>query len=225
MVAERLGVAVVEEQKRYLGLPTVIGRSKKVITDIIRDKLSKRLQGWRGKILSRAGKEVLIKAVANSLPTYVMSVFKIPSNFCDELRSMVSRFWWGHGEGQRGISWVAWRKICTPKGVGGLGFRDFHLFNLALLAKQAWRLVTCTDGLWARIMKAKYYPQGEFMGAGIGHNPSYAWRGIVEARGVLEKGMRRRIGDGPSTLVWRMRGFRTRKRARLYLRVAAGMRT
>ncbi|XP_074293370.1 uncharacterized protein LOC141620383 [Silene latifolia] len=170
-VAERLGVGVVKKQKRYLGLPTLIGRSKKVITDIIRDKLCKRLQGWRGKLLSRAGKEVPIKAVANSLPTYVMSVFKIQAKFCDELRSMISRFWWGHEEGKR--------------------------------AKQAWRLFTCPDSLWARMMKAKYYSGSDFLGAELGHNPSYAWRSIWEARGVLVKGLRRRIGDGNHTRVWR----------------------
>ncbi|XP_074265036.1 uncharacterized protein LOC141587449 [Silene latifolia] len=120
-VATRLGVMEVEEHARYLGLPTIVGRSKKVLTDIIRDKLSKRLQGWRGKILSRAGKEVLIKALANSLPTYVMSVFKIPANFCDELRAIVARFWWGHNEDKRGIHWVSWRKMARPKGAGGWG--------------------------------------------------------------------------------------------------------
>ncbi|XP_074265126.1 uncharacterized protein LOC141587550 [Silene latifolia] len=98
-LASRLGVTEVEEQARYLGLPTVIRRSKKAITGILRDKLSKRVNDRRRKILSKAGMEVLIKAVANSLPTYVMSVFKIPANFCNELRSLISQFWWGHEEG------------------------------------------------------------------------------------------------------------------------------
>ncbi|XP_074287486.1 uncharacterized protein LOC141612574 [Silene latifolia] len=202
-ILRRYEQASVEEQHRYLGLPTVVGRSKKALTDIIRDKLSKRLQGWRGKILSRAGKEVLLKAVANSLPTYVMSVFKIPENFCDELRSMMSHFWWNHEEGKRGISWVAWKKLCQPKGMGGMGFRDFKLFNLALLGKQAWRLTTEAGCLWEQVMRAKYYPNGEFMTATMGHNPSYIWRGLVEARLVLNGGMRRRIGDGTSTRIWR----------------------
>ncbi|XP_074318329.1 uncharacterized protein LOC141655135 [Silene latifolia] len=201
-LATRLGIIEVEEQERYLGLPTVVGRSKKVLTNILRDKLSKRLKGWRGKILSRAGKEVLLKAVANSLPTYVMSIFKIPVNFCEELRSMMSRFWWGHEEGKRGISWVSWKKLCQPKGMGGMGFRDFKLFNLALLSKQAWRLMTETESLWARVMKARYYPNGEFLSSNIGNHPSYTWRGIWEAKGVLGLGLRRRIGDGLSTRVW-----------------------
>ncbi|XP_074271423.1 uncharacterized protein LOC141595357 [Silene latifolia] len=201
-VAERLGVSVVEEQARYLGLPTVIGRLKKVITDIIRDKLCKRLQGWRGKILSRAGKEVLIKAVANSLPTYVMSVFKIPANFCEELRSIVSRFWWGHDENKKMIFWVAWNKLVKPKADGGIGFRDFRLFNLALLGKQAWRLITNSGSLWSRLIKARYYPEDDFMTASMGHNPSYTWRNIFEARSVMEQGLRKRIGDGQETLIW-----------------------
>ncbi|XP_074293127.1 uncharacterized protein LOC141620056 [Silene latifolia] len=87
-LAARLGVVEMEEHKCYLGLSMVVIRSKKIITDIIRDKLCKQLQGWRGKILFRAGKEVLIKAVVNSLHTYVINMFKIPANFCDELRSI-----------------------------------------------------------------------------------------------------------------------------------------
>ncbi|XP_074290774.1 uncharacterized protein LOC141617477 [Silene latifolia] len=164
--------------------------------------VSEVLQGWRGKTLSRAGREVLIKAVANSLPTYVMSVFKIPANFFNELRSMVSRFWWGHGEGKRGISWVSWKQLCRPKCEGGMGFRDFELFNDALLGKQAWRLISDPGCLWARVMKARYYHTGDFMSAGMGYRPSYTWRSMMGARSVLERGLRRRIGDGKDTSVW-----------------------
>ncbi|XP_074314569.1 uncharacterized protein LOC141649788 [Silene latifolia] len=202
VIASRLGVTVVEEHHRYLGLPTVIGRSKKVLTDILRDKLSKCLQGWRGKILSRAGKEVLLKAVANSLPTYVMIIFKIPANFYDELRTMMSRFWWNHDERKNGISWVAWKKLCRPKRMGGMGFRDFKLFNLALLGKQAWRLTTERGSLREQVMRARYYPYGCFLTTSIGSNLSYVWRGIVGARAGLGKGLRRRIGDGLSTKLW-----------------------
>ncbi|XP_074267213.1 uncharacterized protein LOC141590524 [Silene latifolia] len=94
-VARVLGVKVVAEQDRYLGLPTVIGQSKHALTKIARDKLNNKMQGWHGKLFSRAGRETLIKAIAQSIPTYAMSVFKLPVNFCNELRSIVSRFWWG----------------------------------------------------------------------------------------------------------------------------------
>ncbi|XP_074304372.1 uncharacterized protein LOC141639082 [Silene latifolia] len=202
-IAERLGVEVVQEQGKYLGLPTVVGRSKKAISGCIRDKLSKKLQGWRGKLLSKAGKEILIKAVAQSIPTYAMSVFKLPNNFCEELRSLVSQFWWGSEAGKRKIPWVAWHKLCRSKSVGGLGFRDYKAFNEALLGKQAWRLLTERGCLMARVLAGKYFHGKYFMQAELGTNPSYTWRSIWEARRVLEQGLRRRIGDGLSTRVWR----------------------
>ncbi|XP_074309673.1 uncharacterized protein LOC141644118 [Silene latifolia] len=51
-------------------------------------------------------------------------------------------------------------------------------------------------------MKARYYPNSDFLAANVGNGPSYTWRGIVEARGVLDYGLRRRIGNGHDTLVW-----------------------
>ncbi|XP_074288071.1 putative mitochondrial protein AtMg00310 [Silene latifolia] len=140
--------------------------------------------------------------MANSLHTYVMSMFKIPARFCNDLRALVSQFWWGHEERKRGIYWVPWRKLTQPKAMGGMGFRDFALFNLALLGKQAWRLVTNPESLWAHILRTKYYPNGDFMTTGLGCNPSYAWQGIFKARSVLVGGLRRKIGDGLSTRVW-----------------------
>lgn len=102
-LADILGVWVVEKHDKYLGLPTVVGRSKKIITKGVKEKLWKRLQGWKGMLLSKASREILIKAIAQSIPTYVMSVFKLPSCFCDELRSLVAQFWWGRKSGERKI--------------------------------------------------------------------------------------------------------------------------
>ncbi|XP_074296913.1 putative mitochondrial protein AtMg00310 [Silene latifolia] len=201
-VADCLGVRTVEEQERYLGLPTVVGHSKRVVASVIRDKLTKKLQGWKGHLFSKAGREVLIKAVAQSIPTYAMSVFKLPDNFCEELRSIVSRFWWGASNGKGKIPWIAWSKLCRPKCAGGLGFRDFHKFNLALLGKQAWRFLTDKSSLMVRVLGGKYFANGSFMAATLGTAPSFTWRGILEAREVLKLGARKRIGDGLSTLVW-----------------------
>ncbi|XP_074278207.1 uncharacterized protein LOC141601801 [Silene latifolia] len=151
---------------------------------------------------NRAGRETLIKAVAQSIPTYAMSVFRLPANFCDELRSLVSRFWWGSNNGRRKMSWVAWSTMCRSKARGGLGFRDFDDFNKALLAKQAWRLI-CEDGsLVGRILKGKYFPNCSFMDAEMGVNPSYTWRRIFGAKEVMGLGIRRIIGSGADVRVW-----------------------
>lgn len=54
-----------------------------------------------------------------------------------------------------------------------MGFKDLHTFNLSLLGKQAWKLLTNLESLVTRVFKARYFPQGTFLDAKIGGNPSY----------------------------------------------------
>jgi hypothetical protein len=86
-----------------------------------------------------------------------------------------------------------------PKHMGGLGFRDIELFNLALLAKQAWRLIQEPSSLSARILKAVYFLNKDFLEAELGALPSKIWRSILDGRQVLKLGMIKRIGTGEDT--------------------------
>ena len=63
---------------------------------------------------------------------------------------------WGGSEDNRKISWIDWESICLDKEVGGLGVRRIREFNLALLGKWCWRQVMDREGLWFRILAAKY---------------------------------------------------------------------
>ncbi|XP_019185275.1 PREDICTED: uncharacterized protein LOC109180242 [Ipomoea nil] len=103
----------------------------------------------------------------------------------------------------RGIHWNARDKLCAPKKYGGLGFKDLKAFNLAMLGKQAWRFLTNTDSLVSRVYKARYYPKLSFSEASIGNNPSYCWRSIMAAKELITSGVRRRIGNGESTSIWK----------------------
>ena len=78
-----------------MGLPSLLGRNKKNTFNSINDKLRKQLAGWKEKLLSKVGKEVLIKVVAQAIPTYTMSVFKLSDSLCEDLTSMIRNFWWG----------------------------------------------------------------------------------------------------------------------------------
>ena len=76
-----------------MGLPSLIGQNKKKSFREIKEKLAGKLAGWKEKLLSKAGKEVLIKAVAQAIPTYAMSCFKIPDSLCDEMTNLIRNFW------------------------------------------------------------------------------------------------------------------------------------
>ena len=75
---ERLGFKESKTHNRYLGLPTFIGRSKKMVFQGVQDRVWKKLKGWKEKLLSRAGKEILLKAVIQAIPTYAMQCFELP---------------------------------------------------------------------------------------------------------------------------------------------------
>ena len=58
------GAQVIKQHKTYLGLPSLIGRSKTNSFAQLKTKVAHKLSGWKEKLISAASKEVLIKAVA-----------------------------------------------------------------------------------------------------------------------------------------------------------------
>ncbi|XP_058774459.1 uncharacterized protein LOC131648725 [Vicia villosa] len=197
-LANIMGVRHVLGTGKYLGLPSMIGRSKRSIFSFIKDRIWKRINSWKGRSLSRAGKEVMIKSVLQAIPTYIMSIFILPDVVVNEIERMLNSFWWGGGSNNKGIRWKSWDRLTCPKAEGGLGFRDFKAFNLAMVAKQGWFLMSNPNALVSRIFKARYFPRSSFFYAKVGYNPSFVWRSIWKAREVLTLGCIWWIGDGRS---------------------------
>lgn len=72
--------------------------------------------------------------------------------------------------------------MSSRKADGGMGFRSIRDFNIALLGKQAWRLMVHPEKLVSRIFKARYYPSDSFLTAKLGSNPSYIWRSVLKLK-------------------------------------------
>jgi len=104
-----------------------------------------------------------------------MSCFLLSPDTCKKITSATSNYWWSGTADKRIIHWRNWPDLTLPKSHGGLEFRDIKNFNLAMLGKQGWRLMTNPDSLCARVLKGKYYPQGDFMSAGKKKNASHTW--------------------------------------------------
>ena len=80
---------------KYLGLPSLIGKSKKQVFVEIKEKVGKKLSGWKKKMLLMGGKEILIKVVVQAVPTYTMGYFLLPKSLYEDLEGMMRNFWWG----------------------------------------------------------------------------------------------------------------------------------
>jgi hypothetical protein len=131
-----------------------------------------------------------------------MGYFRLSRGLCHHINSMIRNFWWGSERRQRKTCWVAWETITQPKYLGGLGFRDIEIFNLALLARQAWRLLTSPESLCFQVLKSIYFPNDELLNATAGNNPSKTWRAICDGIEVPNHGLIKHIGDGKSTKIW-----------------------
>lgn len=150
----------------------------------------------------KAGKLTLLKTTAQVVPNFWMNLFLFPGEICTRIEKLMNAFWWRNGRSGKGVRWMAWKKLCEVKENGGLGFKDLRQFNVSMLAKQGWRLLNNVNPLVTSIMKARYYPNTDFLNAKLGANPSFMWRSIMASQDDVRQGSRKRIGDGLSIRIW-----------------------
>lgn len=127
----------------YLGLPLFKGRVKSCYFSELVDKIRGRVNNWKNKFLSHAGKLTLINSILNSIPLYMLSCIKAPKVVFNNINSIISNFFWSL-QGQRRVHWCRWDKLCLPCDEGGLGVKSlltsmkaFQIKNAFLFLKQS----------------------------------------------------------------------------------------
>ncbi|KAL8146376.1 hypothetical protein AgCh_004207 [Apium graveolens] len=190
------------EHSMYLGLPNLLGRNKSALLGYLKERVNAKIKTWDGKFISRGGKEILVKSIVQALPSYAMNVFLLPLEITRDIEKSISKFWWNSSQSSASkINWMSWERMAKYKTAGGMGFRNFRDFNIAMLGKQGWRFITNPSSLVSRLYKEKYFADTEFIHAKVGNNPSFIWRSIVEAKQLLIAGIRWRIGRGDNIQV------------------------
>ena len=164
--------------------------------------MSRKLQGWEGKLLFQARREVLLKAIIQAIPTYTMGCFKLPIGLCNEIEVLIKKFWWGQQGDRRKVHWLKWEEMTKSKMVGGIGFRDLAMFNDSLLTKQAWRLLHNKTSLFYKVFKDRFFPNTTIMEATDSRIGSYAWKSILIGRDIIQRGSRWRVGNGEKISIW-----------------------
>ncbi|XP_071917065.1 uncharacterized mitochondrial protein AtMg00310-like [Coffea arabica] len=182
-----------------------IGRTKNQVFGYIKSAMNNKLKGWRNKMLSLAGKEVLIKSIILAMPNYAMACFKLPKGPCKDICKSIANFWWGGNQQEKKVHWISWKKLANVKGKGGLGFRDLEAFNETLLAKQLWRIISSLNLLMSKVMRAKYLTDLKALETHPPQSASWTWRSIQSAWNLIQKGLWKRVGDGEQVNIWKDR--------------------
>lgn len=196
------GLTIANEHSHYLGPPPLVGQDKKRTFLEIICKMWRKLKVWKDKFLSWGGKELWIKVVTLSIPTFTMSYFKLPKKLWAKLEQLMDWLWCYQKEEEKKIQWVEWKNMFRPKGEGGMGFKKLHISNMEMLAKRSWWIMRDENSLLHKPYKARY-PQEVIYACKFGKNTVICtWRTIWEARSNIYKGCQRRVGDRKSIRIW-----------------------
>ncbi|MBA0572066.1 hypothetical protein Golob_002430, partial [Gossypium lobatum] len=98
---------------------------------------------------------------------------------------------------------LAWDKVCMLKGMGELEFRDIRLFNIALLSRQVWRLLTINNTLCYDVLSSKYFPEGDIFQSKKVDKSLFTWNSIATvARTVYERKVHELLTRGSFLNKW-----------------------
>ena len=131
-----------------------------------------------------------------------MHCYLLSKSLCDDIHQLCAGFFWGDDENKKKIHWRSWERLCLTKDEGGLGFKNLYAYNLAMLAKQAWRMVKHPDSSVEQVFKARYHPYCSFWEANLSDQPSFSWRSILQSRPVLTAGVHWKVGNGEHIKIW-----------------------
>lgn len=105
ILCSELGVREVADEGSYLGMPIHVGHKKTTVFAYIKDRIIKWIDSWKEWPLFRLGKETMIKIVLQAIPDYIMNLFLLPSDLCDEIERILNGYWWNNGaSGVLGVS-------------------------------------------------------------------------------------------------------------------------
>lgn len=84
-IQRMVGARIMENCEKCLGNPIKLR--------YLREKITKRVMGWKEKFISKVGREILIKMVVQAISPYTMGIFKLSKALCDTINSMLAKYW------------------------------------------------------------------------------------------------------------------------------------
>ncbi|XP_039120313.1 uncharacterized protein LOC120256691 [Dioscorea cayenensis subsp. rotundata] len=190
----------------YLGIPISGRRPRKQDWRNLIDKIKGRLSSWKSNYLSISGRLTLLNSVLSSLPTYWMSIFRLPRWVIKDIdRARRDFLWSGHDIDIPKCRLVAWQNICRSKEQGGWGILDLYAFNRALLGKWRWKFLTDSNWCCAKVIKFNYNLSSWNLFCLPRGRVSFFWSGVLKGFSAFNGCVTVKVCSGMESLFWKDR--------------------
>ncbi|XP_048552830.1 uncharacterized protein LOC125533101 [Triticum urartu] len=199
--ADMFGCQVGTLPMKYLGVPVTYSALKNADLDFLDGKMIKKLDAWVAYAACFGARLTLLGSSLDGIPSYLMSMFLFNKTFIEKMDKHHRRFFWRRKNKKHGYHMVKWERVCRSRKTGGLGIKDLHKQNVALLVKWWWKLET-SDGLWQRIVRARYFNNKTVANIRGRFSDSPCWKAIMKVKDSYMAGRKIIINSGNLTRVW-----------------------
>ncbi|XP_026416890.1 uncharacterized protein LOC113312346 [Papaver somniferum] len=196
-------VNILEINNRYLGekyLSTpIMFQSSKIQTHMgILQAVDARISIWLHKLLSQASRTTFIKHIGQAIPLFQTGAFLNPKHLCKQIDSHLCKFWWGETLDPKDKETASARvgHYVFPQGRRLSGIRKVDLNKLAMLDRNAWRILENPNCMLAIVLKAKYFPRTDFLNAKCTNKCSWTWKCLHSIKEIIKPFISWIVGDG-----------------------------
>ncbi|WVZ69705.1 hypothetical protein U9M48_018450 [Paspalum notatum var. saurae] len=193
-----LGCGVGKYSFKYLGIPINFRKLNNKDWRMVEKRFQKKLNSWKGKLLSYGGRLVLINSILSSLAMYMMSFFEIPKGIHKKLNFFRSGFFW---QGKK-YRLTKLGLLCFPKDQGGLGILNLEAQNTCLLSKWLYKLIN-EDGIWQQLLRKKYLKNKTIGEVFWKPGDSHFWSGLMKVKYQFMDLSTFQVHNGLQTRFWK----------------------
>ena len=186
---------------KYLGMPVTFASLKTADWSFLDMKLLKKLNAWVCEYASSGARLTLLDSCLSGIPTYYMSMHLLNKTCIKNLDKHRRRFLWAGKRKKRAYYMVKWKRVCRSKNKGGLGVKDLRKQNISLMVKWWWKLETC-DGLWQKIVRAKYLRNKSVASVRPRVTDSPGWKSLLKVKDVYLCGRKVTVRKGDIARFW-----------------------
>ncbi|GKB85769.1 RNA-directed DNA polymerase, eukaryota, reverse transcriptase zinc-binding domain protein, partial [Tanacetum coccineum] len=187
---------------KYLGVPLVPSRFMYKDCKELIEKVVGRINDWKNKFLSIAGRLQLVQSVIVSMHVHWASVFVLPTRVLLDIEQLMRGFLWCQGSMHKGKAKVAWDVVCLLKDEGGLGVKHLDLFKKALMTSHVWKLLLRNDSLWVKWIHMYKIKDRRFWEILCRGNKTWGWRKLLHLRPLIRDFIWYKIGNGQNVSIW-----------------------